>query len=338
MAAAALIPSFAAAQQTCEQQHSNRVAGTVVGAGAGALVGSAVAGRSDRTAGALIGGIGGAIVGNQLAKPNADCAHAYGFYDQNGLWHANGVDRANARGYYSRDGRWVDGAPHGYYDAQNRWIATDTTPAASGYYDAKGRWAPASASSYYDADGRLIAGAASGYNAPGGRWIEGPATGRYDRDGHWISGEAAGHRDAAGLWVADAQPGYYDASGRWRAGAARGYYDTGGRWIATAPAVGNRGSDAAYETRTNWADAPRDVGARMSWLDRRIRRGLDGGMLSHDEGLRALRSLTSIRRQETRMDHRRGRLNPRDEGIIQARLDDLSNSLRWSNHDRPRMN
>jgi len=88
-AAATLIPSFAAAQQTCEQRKANRVAGTVVGAGIGALLGSAVAGRGDRNEGAVIGGVGGAVIGNQVAKGNGDCARAYGFYDDNGNWHAN---------------------------------------------------------------------------------------------------------------------------------------------------------------------------------------------------------------------------------------------------------
>jgi len=38
--AAALIPTAALAQQTCEQRQNNRVAGTVVGAGVGAVAGS----------------------------------------------------------------------------------------------------------------------------------------------------------------------------------------------------------------------------------------------------------------------------------------------------------
>nr|QQZ51699.1 hypothetical protein JKL49_12535 [Phenylobacterium glaciei] len=33
IAAAALLPTFALAQQTCEQSNNNRIAGTVIGAG-----------------------------------------------------------------------------------------------------------------------------------------------------------------------------------------------------------------------------------------------------------------------------------------------------------------
>ena len=100
VAVAALIPTFAMAQQTCEQRSANRAVGTLAGAGIGALLGSAVAGHGDRTAGAVIGGVGGAVVGNQIAKPRGDCAHAYGYYDNAGAWHASTVSRTSAQGYY----------------------------------------------------------------------------------------------------------------------------------------------------------------------------------------------------------------------------------------------
>src|SRR3954463_16095897 len=114
VAVAALIPTFALAQTTCEQRQTNRAVGTIAGAGIGALLGSAIAGHGDRTAGAVVGGLGGGLVGNQLAKSNADCAHAYGYYDNAGAWHASNVSRTSASGYYDREGQWVDGAPNGY--------------------------------------------------------------------------------------------------------------------------------------------------------------------------------------------------------------------------------
>ena len=54
LAAAALIPSLAVAQPSCEQQRDNRVVGTLAGAGIGALLGSAIAGHDDRAAGAVV--------------------------------------------------------------------------------------------------------------------------------------------------------------------------------------------------------------------------------------------------------------------------------------------
>ena len=124
VAAAILIPSFAMAQETCDQRSSNRTAGTIVGAGIGALLGSAVAGHGHKGDGAIVGGIGGAVVGNQAAKGDRDCVHAYGYYDNNGNWHSNSVARTDARGYYDRQGEWVDGAPTGHWDNDGRWVVT----------------------------------------------------------------------------------------------------------------------------------------------------------------------------------------------------------------------
>jgi hypothetical protein len=111
-AVAALLPSLAMAQENCEQRSSNRVAGTIVGAGLGALLGSAVAGHGHKGDGALVGAGVGGVVGNQASKGPRDCQHAYGYYDNDNRWHDNGVDRTVAYGYYDRSGAWVDGQPN----------------------------------------------------------------------------------------------------------------------------------------------------------------------------------------------------------------------------------
>lgn len=331
-AVATLLPTFAAAQTSCEQQQSRRMTATVAGAGIGALIGGAVAGKDDRGKGAVLGGIGGALVGSQVGKPKTDCARAYGFYDDNGLWHANNVERSAAAGYYDREGRWVDGQPNGYYDANGRWVRADST--ANGYY-ANGRWVPASATGYYDADGRLVAGAASGYYDTRGRWIAGPTTGRYDSNGRWMQGEAAGRRDANGRWVAEAQPGYYD-NGRWVSGPAVGYYDARGRWISTGEDRPQR-SNASHERNSNWRQAPEGLNQRQAWLEQKIRRGMSDGVLSRDEGARGLRSLDEIARDEQRL-RRNGRFGPKSEQMMLARLDDVNDGLRWDRNRGQRRN
>ena len=144
IAAVVLLPSLAMAQQTCEQRANNRVAGTVVGAGLGAILGSAVAGHGDKGAGAVVGAVGGGIIGNQMSKGSRDCQHAYGYYDNEGRWHANRVAQAEASGYYDRNGAWIDGRPAGYYERDG--MAIDRT--ANGYYDTRGVWVATSASSY----------------------------------------------------------------------------------------------------------------------------------------------------------------------------------------------
>ena len=122
IAAIALIPSLAMAQQTCEQRSANRTAGTAIGAITGALLGSAVAGHGDKGTGAVIGGVGGAVIGNQVSRGDKDCVHAYGYYDNSGRWRPNSGVTA-ATGYYDRTGAWVDGPPRGYYDSRGVWIA-----------------------------------------------------------------------------------------------------------------------------------------------------------------------------------------------------------------------
>lgn len=303
IAGAALIPSLAFAQQSCEPRRDTSAAGV---------------------ASAAIN----ALLGNPQVR--TDCAHVYGYYDANGMWHANEVDRMSAQGYYDREGRWVAGAPNGYYDSQGRWTASNTTAAASGYYDSRGRWVPASAGGYYDVNGQWVMGAAPGHYDSSGRWIAGATTGQYDQYGRWIPGQMRGHRDANGVWVADAATGYYDNNGRWQAGPATGYYDANGRWIATAPAAGNYGANVAYEHRPNWVGAPTNFRARTNWLEQRIRRGMRDGTLVRGDGQRALQTLTAIRQQEKGMRHYRGRLSASGETTIQARLDTLNAGLRWT--------
>jgi hypothetical protein len=104
LAVAAITPSVAAAQ--CASANANRAAGTVVGAGVGALLGSAISGG--RAGGAIVGGVGGAVAGNAIAGANSTCANQYGYYDANGVWIPN---TATAWGYYGPDGRWVDRGP-----------------------------------------------------------------------------------------------------------------------------------------------------------------------------------------------------------------------------------
>jgi len=324
--AAAFIPVVALAQQTCEQRQSNRVAGTIVGAGVGAVAGGAVAGRDDRGKGAVIGGVAGALIGNQVAKGQAakgreDCARAYGFYDNQGSWHANAVSRGEASGYFDRNGEWVDGAPRGHYGADGRWMQASTDAGASGYY-ANGLWVPASAAGYYAQDGRWME-VTSGHYDGSGRWVAGAATGRYDADGRWMPGQAAGRRAANGTWISDPQPGYYD-NGRWVRGETVGYYDARGSWVSTDA----RRSRADY-VNGQYPDGRGmlSIDDRQAQLAERINRGASSGRLSRAEAGQATRTLAAIERQKRSLRNRQGNLGPKGRAIITARLDRLSDSV-----------
>jgi uncharacterized protein YcfJ len=120
--AALAIPSIAAAQPGCEEQkHDSRVAGTLLGAGVGALIGGSVAGHGSKGVGAVAGAVGGGLIGNAAAGSSVHCD---GYYDANGVWHT-------ASGYYDSHGRWVATGPTGYYDSHGRWVTT--APYAGAY-------------------------------------------------------------------------------------------------------------------------------------------------------------------------------------------------------------
>lgn len=324
IAVAALIPTFASAQETCRQQEERRATGTVVGAVVGALAGNAVSKGGGKTGGTVIGGVTGAIIGNQLAKGSADCSHAYGYYDRSGAWHGNAVQASDAAGYYDREDRWVEGAPRGHYGADGRWVQANSDMADAGYRDRQGRWVPVSADGYYSADDQWVAGAASGYYDSNGRWNAGPAQGRYDAQGRWINGAATGHRNSNGVWVADAQSGYYDANGRWRAGEARGYYDARGRWVGnTLPAS----IDRTPGNGDLWAGAGAGTRERESFLDSRIRASIVRGTLDRPTANRALMTLAKIRKEDTNLRRRTGRLSSQNTVYIQNRLTALAQQV-----------
>lgn len=131
LAAAAFIPSLVSAQESCQQaRHDNRVAGTIVGAGLGAILGGAVTGHGG---GAVVGGVGGAVVGNAIAGSGTHCGeNQYGYYDERGRW----VPRTyTAAGYYGPDGAWVASAPEGYVDNGARPYNQGYAPPPRGGYD-----------------------------------------------------------------------------------------------------------------------------------------------------------------------------------------------------------
>jgi len=84
--AVALALAGALSVSACEtpQQQTGTLAGGAIGAGTGALIGSAVSGGSagGAIAGGLIGAGTGALVGNAVTRPASNCAR-WG-YDYNG--------------------------------------------------------------------------------------------------------------------------------------------------------------------------------------------------------------------------------------------------------------
>jgi hypothetical protein len=124
--AALVIPGIASAEPGCrEQQHENRVAGTVVGAGFGAILGGVITGKPG---GAVLGALGGGVVGNVAAGSSTNCDN--GHYDANGVWHYSD-------GYYDNAGAWHTAS--GAYDGDGKWVegaGPSSAPPAAGDYGA----------------------------------------------------------------------------------------------------------------------------------------------------------------------------------------------------------
>jgi hypothetical protein len=328
IALAILTPSVAMAQDDgCRRDSSGRIIGTVAGAGAGGLLGNVIAGRGDKTEGTIIGGIIGAVIGNQVTKSDrGDCRSAYGYYDQNGRWHATGVSTNDARGYYDRDGRWVDGQPNGYYD-NGRWVATNGNSDGNGYIDRDGHWVPAASAGYYDRNNRWVGGTATGYYDTNGRWVAGPVRGRYDSRGRWIAGDSGYSSEANDNWNSVEQPGYYDTNGRWRAGKSYGYYDSRGRWVATRD--GNYGNNTDYRPGDGSYDMnqmPTDISTRISWLREYVRSGVQARRINRSDAQYARSELKAIEAQN-RTFNRDGRFTQREENTVTRRLDRLTTRL-----------
>ena len=132
--AATALPSMASAATRCQQEKANHeVAGTVIGAIAGGLLGNAVSHGGGKAGGTAIGAVGGAVIGNRLAAgADGKCPDGYRAYD----------DGASD---YDRDGRPVPAEVYGQdsstYDGpdHSRQGDTDAYPASNTWRDADGR-------------------------------------------------------------------------------------------------------------------------------------------------------------------------------------------------------
>jgi uncharacterized protein YcfJ len=118
------LPSVASARGYCQQRaHERKVAGTVIGAVGGALVGNAISHRN----GALIGGLGGAVIGNQVARVKCDTGRAY--YRSRASTRRSYAGRRDTR-YASYDTRTAYGAcsyeNRPFYDERGQLIYAPT--------------------------------------------------------------------------------------------------------------------------------------------------------------------------------------------------------------------
>ena len=180
--------------------------------------------------------------------------------------------------------------------------------------------------------GNLIAG--SGQKCGQNRY------GYYDSNGRWVPNtrNAEGYYDANGQWVTSARntDGYYDSNGRWVSAGnvppsnlnRDGYYDADGRWVANNAyrqprAAPTYGEDAVYADRDRRDGRTVETRDQEIWLDRRIHDEMDRGSLDYQDGRRALRDLSDIRRLDQQYRSADGRLDGDQSRYINDRLTQL---------------
>jgi hypothetical protein len=103
---------------------------------------------------------------------------------------------------------------------------------------------------------------------------------------------------------------------------------------ALALATASAGASAAFAQPGpgGW-----DLGRREAWLQQRIDRGVADGSLTRPEARRVQRQLVRIRMEERRMRRMDGGgLRPADRDRLQARLDNVSDHIRWARHNDDR--
>jgi hypothetical protein len=140
--AATALPSMAFAATRCQQENANHeVAGTVIGAIAGGLLGNAVSHGGGKAGGTAIGAVGGAVIGNRLAAgSNGQCPEGYRAYDD-GAPAYDHDGRPSSAEAYGRDSSAYDRSDrHDGYD-RNRSGGDDASdyPASNTWRDSDGR-------------------------------------------------------------------------------------------------------------------------------------------------------------------------------------------------------
>ncbi|MGQ2991282.1 MAG: glycine zipper 2TM domain-containing protein [Brevundimonas sp.] len=118
----------------CERNRQGRTgAGAVIGAGAGAVIGSQLAARGRRTEGSILGGVLGAVVGGAAGRGSGDRCYGY--------------DNRYQGGGYSSGGYAYSPNPPAYHGGYGYSSGYSYAPSYSSGYGYS------SSSTYYDADG-----------------------------------------------------------------------------------------------------------------------------------------------------------------------------------------
>ena len=105
--------------------------------------------------------------------------------------------------------------------------------------------------------------------------------------------------------------------------------------MPAAPLSGRRYGQPVNEGDRNGygRDDRRDLASREQRIEQRIGRAYEERTISYRERNRALTELADIKRDHRRLTDRYGRISPRGEQQLQARLDQLNDGLRAARQD-----
>ncbi len=97
---------------------------------------------------------------------------------------------------------------------------------------------------------------------------------------------------------------------------------------------GDRDRGRGWDGNAFWRGAPDSPRDRIEFLQDRINRGRADGSLNRHEAMRVSGELNGLRHWIQRMHWQdQGRLTPDQRGQVQARLDQISQQIRWMRHN-----
>jgi hypothetical protein len=82
-----------------------------------------------------------------------------------------------------------------------------------------------------------------------------------------------------------------------------------------------------------WRGAPDNPYQRIQFMQDRVNRGVADGSLDRREAWRVNRELNGVRQWIRRMHWQGERLTPEQRSRVQARLDQISQQIRWLRHN-----
>jgi hypothetical protein len=138
LALMAVAPSLASAETRCAPREGQRAAGTVLGAIAGGVIGSQLAGRGSRGEGAALGAVGGGIIGNTIASQGGRCPRGYYAVEERGYRYYPDNGYYDRREDYDRNGYYGGGAT--WRDSYGRLCSWRSRSYADRYGQVQYRW------------------------------------------------------------------------------------------------------------------------------------------------------------------------------------------------------